>query len=33
LVKAPEQGPDAIERIRLDTYVGMAFSFCIGQWL
>jgi NRAMP (natural resistance-associated macrophage protein)-like metal ion transporter len=26
LVKAPEQGPDAIERIRLDTYVGMAFS-------
>jgi NRAMP (natural resistance-associated macrophage protein)-like metal ion transporter len=26
LVKAPEQGRDAIERIRLDTYVGMAFS-------
>jgi NRAMP (natural resistance-associated macrophage protein)-like metal ion transporter len=26
LVKAPAQGPDAIERIRLDTYVGMAFS-------
>jgi NRAMP (natural resistance-associated macrophage protein)-like metal ion transporter len=26
LVKAPEQGQDAIERIRLDTYVGMAFS-------
>ncbi len=26
LVKAPRQGPDAIERIRLDTYVGMAFS-------
>jgi NRAMP (natural resistance-associated macrophage protein)-like metal ion transporter len=26
LVKAPEQGPDAIERIRLDTYIGMAFS-------
>jgi NRAMP (natural resistance-associated macrophage protein)-like metal ion transporter len=26
LVKAPEQGPDAIERIRLDTYVGMAFA-------
>src|SRR5437762_822177 len=26
LVKAPHQGPDAIERIRLDTYVGMAFS-------
>jgi Mn2+/Fe2+ NRAMP family transporter len=26
LVKAPEQGDDAIERIRLDTYVGMAFS-------
>ena len=26
LVQAPRQGPDAIERIRLDTYVGMAFS-------
>src|SRR5207302_9547244 len=26
LIKAPKQGPDAIERIRLDTYVGMAFS-------
>jgi NRAMP (natural resistance-associated macrophage protein)-like metal ion transporter len=26
LVKAPRQGPDAIQRIRLDTYVGMAFS-------
>jgi NRAMP (natural resistance-associated macrophage protein)-like metal ion transporter len=26
LLKAPEQGPDATERIRLDTYVGMAFS-------
>src|SRR5258708_15061620 len=26
LVKAPPQGPDAIQRIRLDTYVGMAFS-------
>src|SRR2546430_10838129 len=26
LVKAPRQGPDAIERIRLDTYVGMALS-------
>ena len=26
LVKAPHQGPDAIQRIRLDTYVGMAFS-------
>jgi NRAMP (natural resistance-associated macrophage protein)-like metal ion transporter len=26
LVKAPHQGPDAIERIRLDTYIGMAFS-------
>jgi NRAMP (natural resistance-associated macrophage protein)-like metal ion transporter len=26
LVKAPKQGPDAIERIRLDTYVGMAVS-------
>jgi NRAMP (natural resistance-associated macrophage protein)-like metal ion transporter len=26
LLKAPRQGPDAIERIRMDTYVGMAFS-------
>jgi Mn2+/Fe2+ NRAMP family transporter len=26
LVKAPHQEPDAIERIRLDTFVGMAFS-------
>jgi len=26
LVKAPRQGPDAIERIRLDTYIGMAIS-------
>ncbi len=26
LLKAPRQGPDAIERIRADTYVGMAFS-------
>jgi Mn2+/Fe2+ NRAMP family transporter len=26
LVEAPQQGPEAIERIRVDTYVGMAFS-------
>jgi len=26
LLKAPEQGPDATQRIRLDTYVGMGFS-------
>jgi NRAMP (natural resistance-associated macrophage protein)-like metal ion transporter len=26
LLKAPRQGPDAIDRIRADTYVGMAFS-------
>jgi NRAMP (natural resistance-associated macrophage protein)-like metal ion transporter len=26
LVKAPRQGPDAIERIRLDTLIGMALS-------
>jgi Mn2+/Fe2+ NRAMP family transporter len=26
LIKKPQQGPDAMERIRLDTYVGMAFS-------
>jgi Mn2+/Fe2+ NRAMP family transporter len=25
-VKAPQQGPDAIQRIRLDTYIGMAFA-------
>jgi len=30
LVKAPSQDPDAIERIRLDTYVGMAFSNLVG---
>jgi NRAMP (natural resistance-associated macrophage protein)-like metal ion transporter len=26
LLRAPQQGPDAIERIRLDTYIGMAFA-------
>jgi Mn2+/Fe2+ NRAMP family transporter len=26
LVKSPEQGADAIERIKVDTYIGMAFS-------
>jgi NRAMP (natural resistance-associated macrophage protein)-like metal ion transporter len=26
LLEAPQQGPDAIGRIRVDTYVGMAFS-------
>src|SRR5262249_25965452 len=26
LVKAPDQGPDASGRVRLDTYIGMAFS-------
>jgi NRAMP (natural resistance-associated macrophage protein)-like metal ion transporter len=26
LVRAPEQGPDALERIRLDTYVGMGLA-------
>jgi NRAMP (natural resistance-associated macrophage protein)-like metal ion transporter len=26
LVKSPRQGPDAMERIGIDTYVGMAFS-------
>jgi Mn2+/Fe2+ NRAMP family transporter len=26
LVEAPRQGPDAIQRIRLDTYIGMALS-------
>ena len=26
LIRAPHQGPDAIQRIRLDTYIGMAIS-------
>jgi Mn2+/Fe2+ NRAMP family transporter len=26
LIKAPQQGPDAITRIQTDTYIGMAFS-------
>src|SRR5471032_999298 len=26
LVDAPKQGPDAISRIKIDTYIGMAFS-------
>jgi NRAMP (natural resistance-associated macrophage protein)-like metal ion transporter len=26
LVRAPDQGPDAIARIKVDTYIGMAFS-------
>jgi NRAMP (natural resistance-associated macrophage protein)-like metal ion transporter len=26
LVEAPKQGPDALNRIRIDTYIGMAFS-------
>src|SRR5262249_6935770 len=26
LVKAPLQAPDAVERIKVDTYIGMAFS-------
>jgi NRAMP (natural resistance-associated macrophage protein)-like metal ion transporter len=30
LLKAPRQGPDAIERIRLDTYIGMAFSNAVA---
>jgi Mn2+/Fe2+ NRAMP family transporter len=30
LVEAPQQGPDAIERIRLDTYIGMAFSNAVA---
>lgn len=30
LVKSPKQGPDAIQRIKLDTYVGMAFSNFVG---
>jgi NRAMP (natural resistance-associated macrophage protein)-like metal ion transporter len=30
LVKSPKQGPDAIHRIKLDTYVGMAFSNLVG---
>lgn len=30
LVRAPKQGPVALERIRLDTYIGMAFSDLVG---
>jgi Mn2+/Fe2+ NRAMP family transporter len=30
LVKSPKQGPDAIKRIKSDTYVGMAFSNLVG---
>jgi len=30
LVKAPEQAPRALERIRLDTYVGMAVATLVG---
>jgi Mn2+/Fe2+ NRAMP family transporter len=30
LLKSPKQGPDAIQRIKLDTYVGMAFSNFVG---
>lgn len=26
LLQAPQQGPDALERIRVDTFIGMAFS-------
>jgi Mn2+/Fe2+ NRAMP family transporter len=30
LIKSPKQGPDAIDRIRSDTYVGMAISNLVG---
>ena len=30
LVRAPEQGPGELGRIRLDTYIGMAFSNLVG---
>ena len=30
LVEAPRQGPDALDRIRADTYVGMAFSNAVA---
>jgi len=30
LVEAPRQGPDALGRIRVDTYVGMAFSNAVA---
>jgi NRAMP (natural resistance-associated macrophage protein)-like metal ion transporter len=30
LLQEPRQGPEAIERIRLDTYVGMAFSTLVA---
>jgi NRAMP (natural resistance-associated macrophage protein)-like metal ion transporter len=30
LLEAPRQGPDAIDRIRMDTYIGMAFSNAVA---
>jgi Mn2+/Fe2+ NRAMP family transporter len=30
LLRSPRQGPDAIRRIKVDTYVGMAFSNLVG---
>ena len=30
LVEAPEQAPEAIERIRIDTYIGMALANLVG---
>src|SRR5215831_17806738 len=30
LVRAPEQGPRELERIRVDTYIGMALSNLVG---
>ena len=31
LVQAPEQAPEAMERIRLDTYIGMALANLVGM--
>ena len=30
LLRSPRQGPDALRRIKMDTYVGMAFSNLVG---
>jgi Mn2+/Fe2+ NRAMP family transporter len=30
LLKSPAQGPDAVHRIKIDTYLGMAFSNLVG---
>jgi Mn2+/Fe2+ NRAMP family transporter len=33
LKKAPEQGPEQLQRIKIDTYIGMAFSNLIAYFI